>query len=202
MTNCKRTIFLTLLLVSSLPPVFCFGQNNNKQLLSSELKEFKINVPGGYSQTQSNIYLKRTKDPNEHYGLLLQVFENLDKKIAIGFVGWPIIYASVKSALDSMRVNNYHLATIANEADESKFKIEHLSKKYSKKICVDEAFIYQLKLDNLFLNSYTKCKVLLLHKKNIADAQVYFFYNDTADQTIEKFIKNNITTLSFDKLLI
>lgn len=199
MTIYKKAAFLLLVLMISLPSNFCFAQNNSEQVLSSELKNFRIKVPSDYSQTQSNIYLKRTKDPNEHVGLLLKVFENSDKNIALGFVGVNIIYASSRSVLDSMRVNNYHLATITNEADESKFKIERLSKKYSNKVNVDEAFIYQLKLDNAFLDRYNKCKVVLLHKKNIADAQMYFFYNNINGKTIEKFIKKNTATLSFDK---
>lgn len=178
--------------------IFCLSNKTkcqDKPNIKLSLQNDKIvyTQPKNYTKVSENIYLVRTHERNEFPGLLNIVLENSKKTFAIGLVLLPIIYSSTR---DSLRANYSYLATLKLEQDESSFKSIGLYKKNYSITKADSGIIYQLKLEKLFLNKYDSCRVLVLHKENVADAFMYFFYKKE-NTSIDEEIKKNCSTLIF-----
>ncbi len=196
LNNNKSTLitFLIIFLCSKCDMIQ--AQDKNWQKLSLENKNIIFTPLENYKEIAKNVYFGRTNELHEHPGLLFKVLKNPNQSLAIGLVVLPILYS--QTFKDSLRANNSYLATIANEQDESNFKTIMLSRRFARRVNADVVKMYQVRMEKLFLNKYDRCRALIYHKQNIADATVYFFYTAaTSEAELEEEIKKNKQIIKF-----
>lgn len=140
--------------------------------------------------------------PDGTFGLSF-IFYSLkyDKNdIVIGLAPCPIIEEDKNSLtyrLFPSDTNKNWLVDLKVEADTSDNKIIYYNKKQLSAINADNAALYQLKMKQVFLGKYTACKVLIIHKEHISDAQIFYFYNDNSKAIVNKQIKATYGILKF-----
>ena len=180
-----------------------FAQNTSEQLTYFG-RTIIFNKPAHYKELERDkIYLQRTNSEHVLPTLLRIVLKNNDQNLMIGLVHIPILYEPGNTKQDpgqmrdSLRQNLSYLNTMKSEQDTLLSKTRHVKKKHLRATKSDTGFIYQLKLETPFLDSYRKCQVLLLHKENVGNCYSYFFYNEGQEKLIDDIIQQNMKILAF-----
>lgn len=161
-------------------------------LTYKEPKDYKeLNVKGEY------VPVHRASSPS----FIFHLIKNESKDIVIGFVLIPI--SKVKFKTDSVFFRNYEpndnlVNTARSEADTSRSPIYYYNAKELDEINAKEAVRYNLKMNgDLFLNKYDSCKAVIIHRDNIGDGFMYYFYNSNSKNQIDEEIKKTSVMLKF-----
>jgi len=120
--------------------------------------------------------------------------------IVIGFAPMPIIKEDKDNLTNQIYphdMNKNWLVNLKVQADTVNGKIVYLDAEKVIAINADKVVIYQLKMKQVFLGKYTYCKVLLIHKENVSDAQIFYFYNNTSKSLVDSQIKATYGVLKF-----
>ncbi|WP_143160033.1 hypothetical protein [Chitinophaga jiangningensis] len=88
----------------------------------------------------------------------------------------------------------YNLLTYQSD---SLYSSMRLSSAQRQAINATDAYIYQLNQTELFMNQYSKCLVLAIHRKNIGDAHICYFYNPESEMQVRKEMNRNIRMMQF-----
>lgn len=90
-----------------------------------------------------------------------------------------------------------NLKAINSEADTILSKVKHIDSIQFKKLNADRGVTYNMKIDNKFMNLYSRCKKVELYKDNVGRAEILFFYNKGDDVLVEEEIKRTWGMLKF-----
>jgi hypothetical protein len=131
---------------------------------------------------------------------IFYAIKNNTSDIVIGFILKPMFRTDTASL--TYRVFHYDpntawLKDIKNQADPSASPPLFYDKMKMSRINADSAAFYQLKMENAFLNDYTHCKILEIHKEHTGDAEICYFYNDKTSNLVDKEIKATYGVLTY-----
>jgi hypothetical protein len=141
-------------------------------------------------------------DSNSTFILSMMFYSVKNNKddIVIGFAPIPIYKIDKESLtykLFPSDPNKNWEIKVKVESDTSDNKPVYYNKKQLAVINADNAVLYQLKMTRIFLKKYTLCKVVVIHKENVSDAQIFYFYNNTSKDLVDKQIKVTSNILKF-----
>lgn len=161
----------------------------------------KFQMPAGYNQ----ISTKESFSPTlrKIMSLMFSVVENKQKDIAIGIILIPVRTAfdkNLKGMFPNIDANQSYLNIVKYQADTSTFKVQPLGDHELKKINADAGFRYQLDMNRLFLQKYSLCKVIIIHKKDIGDAEICYFYNPENEELVKKEMSETANILTFQDI--
>ena len=67
-----------------------------------------------------------------------------------------------------------------------------------KKLNADNGYIYNMKIVYPYLNKYRFCKKILIHKDNVSNAEILYFYTKKEeDKIVDEIIRKNWEMLKF-----
>lgn len=55
-------------------------------------------------------------------------------------------------------------------------------------------------MNRLFLQKYSLCKVIIIHKKDIGDAEICYFYNPENEELVKKEMSETANILTFQDI--
>ncbi|KLT67706.1 hypothetical protein [Flavobacterium sp. ABG] len=74
-----------------------------------------------------------------------------------------------------------------------------IDKKKIKELNADNGYIYNMKITNPYLNKYPMCKTVLIHKDNVSNAQILYFYTKKDENKVDDVIQKTWGMLKFKK---
>ncbi|TRX26599.1 hypothetical protein FNW25_08230 [Flavobacterium franklandianum] len=86
---------------------------------------------------------------------------------------------------------------IINQADTTLSKVKYLDTLQLKKVNTNRGVIYNMKIDNKYMDIYTRCKKIELYKDNVGRVEIFFFYNKGDDVLIDEEIEKTWGMLKF-----
>jgi len=197
----KKILIFLIFLLSQYS--YSFAQTSKgKSNVFLDLGKIDYTPPLGYFEIKENIAFQRTS--NNKTNVMFSILKNVDKNIVIGICAIPHFKLSeltVKIINDfyGKRVdpNASYLNRMRMEADSAINSPVLLKNDDLKRINADKGYIYPLRMDNLFLEKYSRCRILIIHKEDVSDAQVFFFYNEENEKIIFKEIEKQLDMLRF-----
>lgn len=197
----KNTLLLQLSIFIIFSTLTVKAQSNPAFATSLINTNLKFQMPAGYNQ----ISTRETFDPTIHrrMSLMFNVIENKQKNIAIGIILIPVRKAfdeNLKGMFPNIDANQSYSNTAKHEADTSVFKLLAFSDYELKKTNADAGFNYQLDMNRLFLQKYSLCKVIIIHKTDIGDAEICYFYNPENEELVKKEMSENVNILKFQDI--
>lgn len=168
---------------------FNYWLKENKLVYQQPASYSAIDYTGNFAP-DANFFLTR---------IFLSI-KNNTKDLVIGLAPVPIFQDDKESLtykLFPSDANKNWLVDIKVEADTSVFKPSYYGKDQLALLNADNAVLYQLKMKQVFLEKYTYCKVLIIHKEHISDTQLFYFYNDSSKDIVDDQIKMTYGVLRF-----
>lgn len=181
----KIRIFFMLLLIA----IKVDGQLNGdlNSLLSEANAVYKI--PKGYQLADPLNYPPFFPAKGVVYDYLC-TFQGQEIRIAfkVSYIREPPFWRSKhkKDSADLEReVNTSFSRQAIREADTTISRIQYLDQAHLIKVNADDALIFQQRMTGApYLDKYNSCKTLILHKDNIGDIQVSYFYNKGEEKIV------------------
>lgn len=183
--------------------IFCLGFS---QFLVAQKKNFidylpetnlEYKMPNGYQTLDS---------PTQQYvpvdGATSAIFYFIQKKsdILIGFVLIPIFKPISKT--DSVFFKPYDPNdsfgnTVKSQSDTLHRPLYRYNLNELGKINAEKAVKYNLKMNRVFMNRYNYCIAVAIHRDNIGDGFIYYFFNDKSKNTVHREIETTKYMLKF-----
>jgi hypothetical protein len=154
-----------------------------------------------YSELDYNqIFTPNYPDGTFILSLIFYAIKNDQKDILIGFAPMQIFETDKESLTYKIfpaDINKNWLVDIHVEADTSVTRPAYFGKEQLNVLNADNAALYQLKMKRTFLEKYTYCKVVIIHKEHVSDAQIFYFYNDSSKDVVDDQIRATNGVLKF-----
>jgi len=98
-----------------------------------------------------------------------------------------------------LNLRDENVEYLANGADSLNHPLTILSPKLAKRYYNADAMVTrgQEMFKKRYLDAYTRCQLLVIHKENVADILLYFFHTDGSKKRLKHHIKNSRQILSF-----
>lgn len=99
--------------------------------------------------------------------------------------------AFLRAAFPGRTANTAYMLSIRHKADTISNKVNYYpDKKAKKKFSADKAGDYMMfDLEVPYEGKFNKCRVVFMHKQNLGDAEVYYFYVDDVKKRVDKLVK-------------
>lgn len=162
-----------------------------------ELDQLTFSKPESYFDLDS----VHDYDPSPKYlqSLLLYSIKNKQDDIIIAFA--LIQIQEPKELLKKMFPKSGDINTIMpyliTEADSAISVPIKINEKNLKKLNADNGYIYNMKIVYPYLNKYTFCRKILIHKDNVSNAEILYFYTKKEEEKIDEIIKKTWDMLKF-----
>ncbi|WP_289058353.1 hypothetical protein [uncultured Flavobacterium sp.] len=140
-------------------------------------------------------------DPSPKYiqTLLYYSIKNKEDDIVIAFASYTI--HEPKELLKKMFPKSKDINTLnpylESEVDSTQSIPVKIEEKKLKQINADNGYVYNMKIIYPYLNKYNFCKKIIIHKDNVSNAEILFFYTKKDQGKIDKVIKDTWPLLRF-----
>lgn len=131
---------------------------------------------------------------------LVSVINN-DSRIMITFSLIPYPKPTTKTLrylIATVDMNHISKKAIAAQIDTTLSKMIYIDTLQLKKINADRGVIYNIKVKNLYLGTYARCKKIEIYKDNVGRTEMLFFYNRGQENIVEGEIKKTWGMLKFE----
>lgn len=196
-------LFLSLFLSFFCGSTFC--QESGLNLFSARLAGAKViyKAPDGFSfDTSINTFFSYI--PTKHIYPLDGKIINKDSSICIGFseYGLNLKYDTSKifqKIYPGRKENDEYKLPIKSKADTINHKINYYSSKKSQKLfnATIAGDYYMRDFENPYEKHFYRCRIVFMHKENIGDAEIYYFYNEAEEEKVDRMIRNAYKMLCF-----
>ncbi|PZP46348.1 MAG: hypothetical protein DI598_12200 [Pseudopedobacter saltans] len=127
-----------------------------------------------------------------------------DSSICIGFSVYNLNSKQdsdkiIQKLFPGRKVNNEYKLPIKHKADSINHKINYYSyekaeKLYNATIAGD---YYMYNFENPYEKRFFNCRIVFMHKDNVGDAEIYYFYNEKEKNRVDKLIEESYKMLYF-----
>lgn len=185
--------------------VFCclgsyatFGQNTRSFSFFLNEVNLKYEQPTNYKYMDSTetLHLKTGKV----YSSAFYSIKNTVSDVAIVFVIIPISAKLIRDSITFKGLivpNQSYINYAKNHADTTFSKLNKINLKKLGEVNADAGFIFDGSMDSTYKGKYTAAKVVILHKQNIGDIELFYFYNEKSKKDIEAEIKRTWGMVKF-----
>jgi hypothetical protein len=165
----------------------------------SSLEECKLiyKEPNGYEKT--NTCDTYESYPGYLHNLLLHSIKNKREGIIIVFAMVTIKEPNelLKKMFPKSAEINTILPYLINEADSTLSTPIHIDEKKLQKLNADNGYIYNLRVVYPYLDKYPFCKKVIIHKDNVSNAEILFFYTKKEENKVDEVIRKTWGMLKF-----
>jgi hypothetical protein len=140
-------------------------------------------------------------DPSPKYlqTLLHYSIKNKTDDIIIAFASYAI--REPKELLKKMFPKSKDINTLTpylnSEVDSTQSIPVKIEEKKLKQINADNGYIYNMKIVYPYLNKYNFCKKIIIHKDNVSNAEILFFYTKKEEYKVDDVIQKTWGILQF-----
>lgn len=138
--------------------------------------------------------------PDFDQGSSLVAVINKDNRIMITFsmIPYPKPTTKVlKHLIATVDLNHISKKAIAAQIDTTLSKMIHIDAQQLKIVNANRGVIYNIKVENLYLGIYARCKKIEIYRDNIGRAEMLFFYNRGEEDIVDGEIKKTWGMLKF-----
>lgn len=199
----QKQIVISSIVISTIFATSGYAQKNGALELYLGMSKLKYNRPVDYQEINQKIAFLRTS--RDQTSLLLTVLQNENKNFVIGITMMPVMKSSKEmiSLLNTFSREKFDESKsfwnrVKYEADTSVYPTLAVKEKDIRKIHADNGIVYQLRMDRKFMDSYDKCRVLTIHKADVSEAQIFFFYNKIDESKVNREIKKCFKILTYN----
>jgi hypothetical protein len=140
-------------------------------------------------------------DPSPEYlhSSLFYSIKNKQNDIIIAFTMSTIREPNelLKKMFPKSQEVNSIMPYLITEADSSLSIPVKIDDNNLKKLNADNGYIYNMKIVYPYLNKYSLCKKVLIHKDNISNAEILYFYTKKDEYTVDQVIQETLGMLKF-----
>ncbi|KLT68482.1 hypothetical protein [Flavobacterium sp. ABG] len=139
--------------------------------------------------------------PTYLHGLLLYSIKNKHDDLIIAFTMIEVHEPNEllkKMFPKSAEINNI-IPYLINEADSTISSPIKIDEKKLKELSADNGYIYNMKIVYPYLGKYPLCRKVLIHKDNVSNAQILYFYTKKDEDKVDDVIQKTWGMLKFEK---
>lgn len=197
LTNNMCKLFLFFFIASSVQSQCIFNEGYKKIIEETRLNFHK---PDNYfCITPPDSYF----DIHPNYRVSIFCISMINKDNSIMITVSPFAYPKGVTKAEKFLIATEDLNHISKKALAAEMDIRFSNKNLIgvpqlKKMNADRGYIYNLKVQKLYLGIYPRCKKVVVYKDNIGRAEIYFFYKENQEEIVKKEIKNTWGMLKFE----
>ncbi|UAY53853.1 hypothetical protein [Arachidicoccus terrestris] len=182
-----------------------YSQNNTENVFKYRCESAKViyKEPNGFHfDTSTCSFFSYT--PTKYIYPLDGEILNEDSSICIGFHEIKVFHKLDTSKLlqrmyPGRKSNTEYKLPIRHKADTINHKINYYSSEKSQSLfnATIAGDYYMMDFEKPYKGRYYRCRIVFMHKENIGDAEIYYFYNKKDTRKITKMIENAYKMLHF-----
>lgn len=138
--------------------------------------------------------------PDYNLGTSLIGMINNDNEIMISIFSMPYPKGATRAErylIATVDLNNNAKKTSEAEIDSTLTKAMEINSSHLKKLNADRGIIYNIKVKNLYLGIYPRCKKIEIYKDNIGRSEILFFYKENQEKIVNEEIEKTWGMLRF-----